>query len=327
MTFDKSAWAIDHAETRAALARRATFASTSGAEGIIGTTDLKVSPLDVPGVGFQIAGGTALVLNRYQTTPSETYTVLNADVHTYAAEDMPAANSAAQSYLVAVTIGDPEFDQTGHPWMTSNDPVAGEEDTFQYVRPYLIPVANNVTSAAGLGLQYPALALARIDIPANTTTITAAMISDLRHLARPRSQEVVLTAASSAAHALNSTDWVAFPPEASWSVDIPSWATTAKVLGFVEGLQHSQAVVGAIRIGFSAGGAAQATNINESATTSGVDNVSYNLGGEIAVPAAYRGTTRTIRIEADNASGNGGRLSSSAFSSETVRILFQEQAS
>lgn len=325
MTFNNSAWAIDHAATTAALARRATYASTSGNEGVIAAADLKVAPLDVPGVGVKIGAGTALVLNRYQTTVSETYTVLNSGDHTITSDQMPAASPAAQSYLVAITVGDPEFSQVGHPWMGSDDPPAGEEDTFSYVRPWLIACPANTTSAAALNLPYPAYALARIDVPANTTTITAAMIHDLRHLANPRRSEEMLTAAESASANLTGTAMHQFPAGAHWAVNVPDWAVTAKILGFVEGVQFTAAAQGSFEVLFTDGGAAESTQFNFSAPTSGTDVFSVNLGGTISVPAAYRGTQRTMAVYAQLANTSmNNHANQSQWTSSTVRVLFEE---
>ena len=55
-------WAIDGARTSAARARQAQYDATGGAEGVSRPGDLKVSALDVPGLGVQIAGGGALIL-------------------------------------------------------------------------------------------------------------------------------------------------------------------------------------------------------------------------------------------------------------------------
>lgn len=333
MTFASAPWALDGARTASALARTASYAETGSAEGVISRDDLKVSPLDVPGVGVKIAAGGALILNRYQTTPSQTYTVLNVGDEILDPTDMPPANAAQKVYLVCATVGDPEFSQTGHPWMTSSDPAAGTEETFQYVRPFIIPVANtSIKTAKAAGVTYPALALAQLVIPANTTTITSSMITDVRKIARPRNSEEIFTGASSSSNYLNGGaagpgNYEVWPSALTFQVDIPEWATTAKVMSFVEGPQLQKAGIGALRVTLVGAGSTAATNLNESAPTSGVDRKSYNVGGKIDIPANLRGTTATIRMEGMVANtGSQGFLIADTYTGGVLRVRFEEAA-
>lgn len=332
MTFNSAAWAIDGARISSSLARRQAYAATGGNEGIVSAEDLKVLPLAVPGVGIRISSGSGLVLNRYQgSTINETYTVANEGEHTIASVDMPPSDPAAKSHLVAVTIGDPQFSQSGHPWMLATDPPAGQEETFQYVRPHII---RNVPGGTGPeyadSLGYPALILARIDVPANTTTITSEMITDLRRLAQPRNSERIEHIDGAANNLLNGAGgtpgaWENWPNTVYFDLVIPKWATRALVTGFVEGARHTKAGQGKLRVGFVDGGATAATNINEPAPA-GVDRKSYNVGGEIPIPEAYRGTTRRIRIEGtpDNTASKGF-LDTDASTSGQIRVRLEEE--
>lgn len=248
MTFENTAWAIDGALLGSALARRAEFAAVSGAQGIVLKGDLKVTQLAVPGVGLLIDPGVGLVTNKYQDTPNETYVVSNPDSHTITAGEMPAASGSDRSFILAVVVGDPEFSQSGHPWMGSDDPPLGEEQTFNYIRPTLIEVADNTITS--LDVTYPALPLARIDIPASTTTITNAMIHDLRALARPRfSQEVFISPAETwtsadpryipAGSAFNNWGSAEFSP----SVKVPEWASRAILTASINGVRYKDTTV------------------------------------------------------------------------------------
>lgn len=241
MTFEKSAWAIDGALSTSALARREAYAN-GGGEGVVLKDDLKVTQLSTPGVGVQIAPGVASVLNRYQSTINESYIVSNPTVHIIPSGQMPASNPSAKAYILAVVIGDPEFAQTGHPWMLASDPPSGEETTFEYVRPTLIEVSAGATSIPGA--TYPYYALARINVPANTTTITNAMITDLRKLANPRQYQRMFASPGSAytptvrymASGASYGNWSGdsgggyFP-----NVDVPIWAKRAVISGRVNG--------------------------------------------------------------------------------------------
>lgn len=241
MTFDSAAWAINGAQLTSSLARRAEFAAVGGAQGIVQKGDLKVTQLGTPGVGVQIAAGVGLIRNAYQgSSVNEIYVASNPTSYTIPSAQMPASNPSAASYIVAVVVGDPDFSQAGHPWMLSTDPPAGTALTFQYVRPTLIQVADStVTTLSG---NYPALVLARIDFPANTTTVTNAMITDLRSLARPRQEQQMFvspngtwTDASPVYIPSGSAfgDWGAaqYHP----SVAVPSWATRAIVSARING--------------------------------------------------------------------------------------------
>lgn len=330
MTFASAPWAVDGARTPAALARTASYAETGGAEGVISQNDLKVSPLDVPGVGLQIAGGGALVLNRYQTPVSQSYTVLNVNTHVVDAADMPPVAGSDRWFLVCVVVGDPEFSPAGHPFMTS-DPMADPEN-FDYVRVVLVPCNSGTKSFRELNKAYPALALARVKIPANTTTVTAANIeADLRKVARPRTSEDIFTSSQAGNNLLNGGGVVGayevWPNTASFSVDIPEWATVCKPFAFIEGAMLSKAGVGALRITLVGAGATTTTNLNESAPTSGYDRKGYSIGGKITIPASMQGTTATIRIEGSvNSEAAKGMLDTDQYTGSYMRVRFEESA-
>jgi hypothetical protein len=106
-------------------------------------------------------------------------------------------------------------------------------------------------------------------------------------------------------------------------VDVPDWAVTAKITGFVEGLELTKAGNGALRVAFFSGGATQGTQIGETASSG---RRSYNLGGKIAVPAAYRGTNKRLRVEGTvNNDASKGFLTSGTGSSGQIQVRFEER--
>lgn len=298
MTLENAAYAINGAKIGAALARRALYAGARNG-GIVQIDDLKVSPLDVNGVGIQISEGVGLVLNGYQDDPNEVYVISNPGGHTLTPSEMPAANPAARSFMVAVVVGDPDFSAAGHPWMPSDGiPVEDRED-FQYVRFTLIPVAAGETT---LDVPYPALPLARLDIPANTSTINASMIKDVRTLAQPRQSQEIFT--SSAAQFTNASpqyvpsgtaygNWGNYAP----SVKVPSWAKRAILVGHINGAILSDTtsnVAGSVRakLGTVVG---PVTSFDYPVGTGGIrDNLM--AAGEYDV-SSIAGTTVVIRVE------------------------------
>lgn len=330
MTLRNSPLAIDGARIDSATLRIAAYAN--GNEGIISKGDLKVSPLTIPGVGLRVAHGAATVLNRYQSSIDQAYVVSNVNEAIIDSSMMPAPSASFRSHLVVVTVGDPEFSQAGHPWMLSSDPPLGEEETFDYVRFHVIPnVPSSTKTFASLGLSYPAYALARIDVPANTSTITSEMIVDLRRLANPRNTERIEHIPSATNNLLNGGGTVGnfenWPSTVWFDLEIPEWAVRAKVHGFVEGALHTKAGQGSLRIAFADGGATTITNINESAPANGADRKHYNIGGEIAIPASYRGTTRRIRIEGTVANeASKGFLDTDSSTSGLIRVRLEEEA-
>lgn len=299
MTFDNAAWAINGAQMGADLARRAMYAEARQS-GIVQKEDLEVTELAVPGVGILISDGVGLVINDYQTDPNEIYVVSNPGSHTIPSGDMPAANPAAKSYIVAVVVGDSDFSQAGHPWMTAEDPPEGEETTFEYVRPTLIEVSAGATT---LDVNYPALVLARIDIPADTTTITNSMITDLRTLASPRqSQEMFVSPVDSWTN--GAPDYIpsgsAYAAWGSYSptVKVPSWATRAIVVCSINGavvIDSSVNVAGSIRTKLgSVVGPVASFDFPTGRVGAQRDNLS--TAGEYAV-SSIAGTTVALAVE------------------------------
>lgn len=314
MTFETAAWAINGPILGSSLARRAVYASGAKQSGIVQSGDLKVTQLGVPGVGVQIAPGVGLVLNGYQATPNEAYVVSNPGVHTMTSGEMPAANVSAKSYLVCIVIGDPDFSQAGHPWMPSSGVPDGEESTFIYVRPTIIEVAAGATTApAG----YPALVLARIDVPANTTTITDAMITDLRTLSQPRNTSKLYISGNAWA-AL--TRYVTTTAYADWGqaefapqIAIPSWATRADIVAQVDGIgivDPSVNITGNVR--FLIGPLGSAPTSYDLPVGGGAMRYGLSVGGSLDV-SALAGTTQTLKLQAQRVTPAQTASSNQAF--------------
>lgn len=328
MTFFNAPLAIDGAVTSSALIRRGEYAALSAAEGVVNATDLKVTQLAVPGNGLLISSGNAVITNRYQTDPNETYVVANAGTHEVLSTEMPTSQPTDKSYLVLVTVGDPEFSQVGHPWMTSDVLDPTEAADYVYVRPWILEVAPGTSSFASLGLDYPAYALARIDIPASTTTITNSMITDLRDLASPRSKlEIVqATGVATTLTSVNPT-YQRFPNVAAGSIKIPDWATTAKITGFVEGVRLTSSALAILRpyiegttlVGFQ-------TNAYESATVTNGARRTYSVGGKIDV-TSVAGQTKNFSVQAAAYdAGNASKVLTDTATTVVLQVYFEEAA-
>lgn len=229
MALDTVPWFIGGgAEHSPAVARMLAYAATNGATGIISATDLKVVALPTPGAAVRIMPGGAALLNRYPGATNQSYTLRNATATDVA---VPATGSAggATRFLI-LRVDDPEFGGQA-PANVLDGP---------YVRPVLVSSITN--------LAYPFVALARIVQPANTATITQAMITDLREVANPRSPERTMYVAPVATPIyLSNTSWVDFPGVTE-NIRVPGWATYAVVTAQIGGLQQA---IGGVQSEFS----------------------------------------------------------------------------
>lgn len=297
MTFNFAPWAIDGARTSAALARIQARAATGGRSGIVAPLDLRVLPLAVNGNGVRISSGNAVILNHYLNDPDESYVVSNPATHTVLPADMPAPVPQTAYYLVAVVIGDPAFDQTGHPFMPSTPLAPEDAPDFEYVRVVILPCSANTRSFAELGYNYPGYALARLEVPPNTTTITAPMIVDLRELVQPRSERVVLMGQPPAGQNVTSAAyaaWTSFQP----SVQIPSWATHVQIVANIAGVLHMDPETqGSIRMVLGSLVGADSTYVFDDSTgISGGERVNLlaATGGRVDSMA---GTTQVLALQ------------------------------
>src|SRR5699024_9788249 len=132
-------------------------------------------------------------------------------------------SAGGRSDLVVARVLDPQYE--GQPPADPND--------FDYSMVEIIEgVSSSTTSARDLNLNYPAIALARIDLPASTGTVEASHLTDLREMARPRVQRHLFTYGIKQSDPVPE-DWLNWPtaappdgeawPNHFWNVDIPSW--------------------------------------------------------------------------------------------------------
>lgn len=306
MTLIHAPWAVDGARSTSALARVATYATGGGRSGIVRPGDLKVSAKSVPGNGVEIASGSLVIVNGYQTNPREAYAIANNGVHTVLAADMPPASAQLAYYLVCVAVGDPEFNQAGHPFMP---PEILPEDAadFEYVRIVVVPCNANTTRFEQLGLNYPAYAPARLEIPANTTTITDAMITDLRQISAPRQERTVFSSETSAWNVIDSPAFKQFSG-LNPSIEVPPWATQAIVVVEVTGAIHTNpSVSGHLAIRSSANNAEGPWSTYEYEATgnpSGIERINLQASWTMDC-STIAGQVTTFDLGARRAGGDG----------------------
>ena len=284
----------------AEVVRAALYASTGGAEGVSGASDLKVTAQAVPNGTVQVLIGGALLRNRYAGGTGQSYALRNAT-----ATNVPVVatgSGGGRIDMVVARILDTQYEGT---------PPA-DPNNFQYSRVEIIQgVGAGVSTAAQLNLGYPAVELARVTLPPSTATVTAGMITDLRRLPNPRKDRSLLAVYPTAARAMQPVAYGSWPLATAQrpSVLVPEWATKLQVLVHMGGVGYtksttSPATVGKVRTVF-AGVAGESITMVQDGTDSGNRN-SYLVVGSHAVPAGVRGTVQEIGIEAYITAGTGG---------------------
>ena len=275
-------WMVSGARHAAAVGRLVSYAAFGDVEGIVTPTDLKVTALGSPGGAVNVAPGGAIILNRYPGSSRESYVWLNESTHQVA---IAATTSAGgRTDLIVARVRDPEFDGG----LVVPDPL-----NFQYIDTHVIQgVSSAVTSAEELNLNYPAVALAKVTLPASTSAVTSGMITDLRQLARPREhREIRMSRAASTSHAgpIGTTNWALYNP----TVFIPKWATYVYVFTQISSvLSYGDLIDGWIGNGIGAlGGAGQIIDIDQS----GPQRNTWALNTGVEVPSNMRGTTQIIK--------------------------------
>lgn len=297
MALDSVPWFIGGgAEHSPAIARQLAYAATNGATGINAPGDLRVTALPTPGSSVRIMPGGAVMLNLYPGGGQQSYTCRNPSATDIA---VPATGSSggATRYVI-LRVDDPEFGGQA-PSNVKNGP---------YVR---AAVVSSITNLA-----YPFIPLARITQPANTATITQAMIRDLRELANPRTARVQRMARGVGNVDLrtqlpNFQDWPGFVPE----IEVPSWATRVQASVNIFGVGvYDAGTLGdwELVIGWAPGPVLisdlSTYDFNQFGTASNPMRApAMGLILDRPVPETMRGTTQTIRARAGRslASGNG----------------------
>lgn len=216
MTWDSVPWFVGGGATHSPeIARLMAYAATGGAAGIITPGDLKVTPLDIPSTSVRVLAGACLIPAKSAGGAQQTYVGRNPSQDIIS---VPASgSSAARSHLVVARVEDPYM--AGEPYQTPSDRTKGP-----YIFTRLITDVSPTTTTVPVGNS--AIPLARIDVPANTGTITSAMIKDLRQLARPRETRFIdMQAGPSPAQSvtLSNTNWFNWPSNYMPMV-IPQWA-------------------------------------------------------------------------------------------------------
>ncbi|MET9053304.1 hypothetical protein ABZW50_19380 [Streptomyces bacillaris] len=299
---------VDGAEHPAEQFRALVQDLARGAEGITEGADLKVSQLGTPGAGVQVASGSGVIRGRADAYQGS-YAVRNQGTDTV---DIAPTGGSPRSDMLIVRVEDPQYEG-------SLDPEADQIDYFQVI-------SNVSSSATTIPDGRTGIPLARIDIPASTGTITNAMIKDIRRMANPRQQRVLLTQSpSSLSTDISGTSgtFTNFSTAAGWSVAVPDWASTVVLSLAVGQIRYNTAAFfGGIRATFGASLTVQPVNLDDNQTA--VRRGTVVLGDTLTIPSNYRGTTQTLRFQACGYNPNPGRVGVDASTTLIADVTFYE---
>ena len=300
MAWDSVPWFVGGgAQHSPEVARLLANVATGTAEGIATPTDLRVVPLDVPGASVRILPGAALIPSRATGGASQSYVARNPS------EDVvgitATGSGSGRNDMIVARIEDPFM--AGEPWDDPTDPTVGP-----YVFSRVIPnvpasaIASSAAASAYLAsIGQTAIPLAGIALPASTGTVTSGLITDLRKVARPQRTRDLYNTQPTASSTVASSSWTDWTPQANRSIVIPTWATQVKVIGIVSGMGvASSATKGIMRFWLgSLGGQYTAFDLDASTRATLVTS------DTLAVPAALRGTTQTLKLQAARSTGTG----------------------
>lgn len=321
MTWTQGLWAVDGNTLDASLWRQELYASTLKRSGIMSPADLKVTAFSTPGAGVNIAGGSCVIAGQELSGGAQgSYYGFNNGTDTVS---VAATGGSVRSDLIIARVEDPTF--SGSPW-TWNPAT----QNLIYSRDISGVSNSTVTVPAGT----TGIPLARIDIPASTSAITNAMITDLRALANPIRETDLYVLTPTTTDSMNmATDsktvfrnWgPAFP-----AVYIPPWAVTMRVMFMVAastvgGSTNGAAIVMQLKVGSSItsqGGGMGDPSVGNVLT--GFQSVGM-LGDNINV-SSLQGQTVTVQPQARIVNGTSvqGTITINSSSTETLTCHFLE---
>jgi hypothetical protein len=326
MAVENIPWTIQGGKHSAASARRVLFHSTGGAEGIASLGDMRVLQQTVATGSVKVTPGSCVMLNRYPGAINEAY---DGRVISDTTVAIATNGSGATRYdLVIARIDDWNVaGQQATPGVLPTDSVAA------FKLAVITGVSSTTKTTKQLGLTYPAIALARIAIPAATSSITQAMITDLREKAVPRRLRRTYTRSLNGADTdtLSGINEV-WPDVASFNTEVPDWATQANmtISWFGVKVPASSTRVGTLQGRIGAGTASpQDTQTTWFVAGSPATDARHSFGvaDDLVIPASLRGTTVLVQAIGSISSGAGNYLVADNGTSVVIDIEWLEAPS
>lgn len=350
MTFSNVPWAVGGgAVIPEDVARMIPYFMFNKSEGVLGATDLEVKSLATPGGSVRISPGGLVVLGRGSGQFYEAYMGKNADDHTVPIA--PNNSASSRSDLLVAVVKDPYI--AGSPWNIPSDRSIGP-----YIEPVIVSgVPSTLRTVRSLGNNWSAIDLARIDIPAFTSTITQGMIVSLRQrvsaapiqvppattpppvqdiditIINPENEFFQLVAGPSTAQSLPSAQvnvWRNWPTAAEITVPIPPWATLMDVQYSLINAHTDNDVWGETRVEIGSGELYSGSLMYDFNKSTGGERIQVYAGGRMTIPANIRGKNKRFRINArslDVAPNEPGTMKIDRGSLIRLEVVFKEQVS
>lgn len=269
-------WAVTGSKFSAEAARAETFKNTNGQRGVTLPTDLKVSALPVPGAFVRVTPGGASLPAGYAAAPGQSYSVTQTS-----SVDVPVAatgsGGAVTKYLL-LRLTDPQYEGA-----TPSDPVNHDYSSFVWV--------TTLT-----GLNYPYVPLVKLVQPASTATITNAMLTDIRKLARGRIEREVTSMNNGAVSTITGTTSAAVWLNYTVTHTVPEWANWVHIIVHISGYFQTAALADAQiwpRIGGTLLGGSLVLDHD-----AWIDGQRFSLSATAsgAIPAGFAGTAKVFDV-------------------------------
>lgn len=281
----------------------------AGSEGITEGDDLKVTQRSTPGGGVTVADGSGVVKGRVNAFQGH-YAICNQGSENV---DIAATGGTPRSDMLIVRVEDPQYEGILNP----------ETQNINYFQ--IIP--NVSSSATAIPDGRTGIPLARIDIPASTSTITDAMITDLRKVANPRKSRFMDTQSPSGMSSGigASTAPAYFSTAAGLSIPVPDWATKAIVKIDVSPIRYDLGNFwGYLSATFGGSLVVESTTLDDNQGT-GVRRIPAIIADTLTIPSAYRGTSQLLRVRAAAAdTGQAARIYVDSGTTIVYDVQFEE---
>ncbi|MCG8971739.1 hypothetical protein [Streptomyces sp. CL12-4] len=317
MPWDSVPWFTEGGAVHSSeVARLLAYAAFGGGQGVIGSGDLRVRALSSPAASVDVMPGACAIVNRAAGAAYQAYA---GRLPTSDRVQVAGTGTTARSDLIVARVENPY--SYGETWPNPSDAEVGP-----YIFTRVIPnVPKTTTRISQVRPGDSAITLARIDLPANTSTVTQAMIKDLRSMVSPRRERVLYTAFPPELSGLIYSDgkWHNWPGIARWNIDVPTWATRVKIVTTLAGLRLSFADVFASMQNVFGGTPGQNTAIDDDQGANTRRNTVV-VADNMPVPAAQRGTTQALYLQTFIAKTESGDLSVDASTSIIADVEFVE---
>ncbi|MEU7228940.1 hypothetical protein [Streptomyces chrestomyceticus] len=318
MPWDSVPWFTEGgAEHSSEVARLLAYAAFGGAEGVVGSLDLRVQALTSPAAAVRITNGACAIVSRADGALYQAYAARLPN-----GDEVPIAGTGAtaRSDLIVARIENPY--SFGENWPQPADPKVGP---YVFTR-VISGVPKTTRSVREISPHESSITLGRIDLPPNTHAVTPGMITDLRELVSPRRDRRLYTAFPTTLSTLNYSDnkWHLWPGEpARWNIHVPYWASRVKIVTTLAGFRLTKADVYASMRNVFGKMVGQDTPIDDDQGAN-TRRSTIVLADNLYVPGELRDTTQTLSLQTYMSKAETGDVSVDAGTAIIADIEFVE---